>query len=81
MHPFTTLPALPALATRTPRSVDGQPTTPSNADFHARLLERGPGWGYKDVGAVAAAGAAHGLALAERRPMPADNFTLILRKQ
>lgn len=63
------------------RSVDGKPTTASNAEFDARLRERAPGWGYKDVADVQAAGQAAGLALVERRAMPADNFTLILRKQ
>jgi len=61
--------------------VDGKPTTPSNADFDARLRERGPGWGYKDVGEIAAAAQRAGLTLVERRSMPADNFMVIFRKQ
>ena len=75
-------PTLPPCLPIPPRvcSVDGKPTTESNAAFDASLRARNPEWGYRDVGDVAAAGAAAGLALEERRAMPANNFLLVLRK-
>lgn len=62
------------------RSVDGAPTTESNAAFDASLRARNPAWGYRDVADVAAAAAAAGLALRERRGMPANNFLLTFDK-
>lgn len=61
-------------------SVDGAPTTESNAAFDASLRARNPAWGYRDVADVAAEAAAAGLALAERRSMPANNFLLAFTK-
>lgn len=63
-----------------PFSVDGKPTTESNAAFDASLRAHNPEWGYRDVADVAAEAAAAGLALAERRPMPANNFLLVFLK-
>lgn len=64
-----------------PFSVDGRPTTESNAAFDASLRERNPQWGYRDVADVTAAAAAAGLVPVERRDMPANNFLLVYRSQ
>ena len=61
--------------------MDGKPTTESNAAFDAALRGRNPEWGYRDVGDVAAAAAAAGMQLVERRDMPANNFLLTFRKE
>ena len=64
-----------------PFSVNGRPTTESNAAFDATLRQRNPAWGYRDVADVEALAAAAGLSFVERREMPANNFMLIYRKQ
>jgi hypothetical protein len=64
-----------------PFSVNGRPTTESNAAFDATLRQRNPAWGYRDVAGVEALAAAAGLSFVERREMPANNFMLIYRKQ
>ena len=64
-----------------PFSVNGRPTTESNAAFDATLRQRNPAWGYRDVADVEALAAAAGLRFVERREMPANNLMLIYRKQ
>ncbi|MCB9569647.1 MAG: DUF938 domain-containing protein [Myxococcales bacterium] len=64
-----------------PYRIDGEHTTPSNRDFDASLRARDPSWGVRDIGEVAALAAAHGLVLAERVAMPANNFSLIFRRR
>jgi len=59
----------------------GEHTAPSNAAFDAQLRRSDAQWGVRDLEAVADAAKAHGLALAEIVPMPANNFVLVLRKQ
>jgi SAM-dependent methyltransferase len=56
------------------------PTAPSNLEFDRYLKARNPAWGLRDRDAVAALAAAHGLTLAERIPMPANNLSLVFRK-
>jgi len=60
-----------------PFKLDGEFTTPSNADFDATL--RGAGvteWHLKDTKDIAAAAAANGLVLKEKLSLPANNFIL-----
>ncbi|KAL4430347.1 hypothetical protein ABPG77_002153 [Micractinium sp. CCAP 211/92] len=64
-----------------PFSVDGKPTTESNAAFDAALRQRNPQWGYRDVADIARLAAAAGLAAVERREMPANNLLLVFRKE
>jgi len=60
--------------------LEGRFTAPSNADFDASLRARDPSWGVRDLDEVTAAAATAGLVLAEVVPMPANNFSLILRR-
>lgn len=55
-------------------------TAPSNLAFDASLKARNPAWGIRDLAAVAALAAGHGLALIERIAMPANNLSLVFRK-
>ncbi|KAL4419864.1 hypothetical protein ABPG75_006962 [Micractinium tetrahymenae] len=64
-----------------PFAVDGKPTTESNAAFDAALRQHNPEWGYRDVADIGRVAAAAGLAAAERRNMPANNFLLVFRKE
>lgn len=58
----------------------GAHTAPSNAAFDDSLRARNVSWGVRDIEAVVAAADAHGLHLAERVSMPANNLSLIFRK-
>ncbi|MGU3418935.1 DUF938 domain-containing protein [Methylobacterium sp. D54C] len=52
----------------------------SNAAFDASLRARDPAWGVRDLDAVAAEAARHGLSLVRRVAMPANNLSLIFRR-
>ncbi len=52
----------------------------SNARFESWLLEQNPEWGVRDLEKVEQEGARHGLQLEHVIAMPANNFSLILRK-
>lgn len=55
-------------------------TAPSNLAFDESLRRRDPAWGIRRREAVTALAAAHGLVLAERVAMPANNLSLVFRK-
>lgn len=55
-------------------------TAPSNLEFDRYLKARDPAWGLRDRDEVAALAATHGLTLAERIAMPANNLSLVFRK-
>jgi hypothetical protein len=57
----------------------GRPTAGSNAAFDAALRAKNPAWGVRDLEAVSAEAGRHGLALARRIAMPANNLILIYR--
>lgn len=63
-----------------PFRIDGAHTAPSNAAFDANLRSQNPEWGVRDTGDLAALAGAHGLRIAERAPMPANNFTLVFAR-
>lgn len=59
----------------------GQHTARSNAAFDAELRRQDPSWGIRDLADVTACAAANGLSLDEIVEMPANNLTLVLRRQ
>jgi hypothetical protein len=58
----------------------GRHTAPSNAAFDASLRQRNPEWGVRDLEEVVAVAERQGFRLADLVPMPANNFTLVLRR-
>ena len=58
----------------------GIDTAPSNEAFDASLKARDPASGLRDVAEVAALAKSHGLALTLRKPMPANNLSLLFRR-
>ncbi|HEY0182303.1 MAG TPA: DUF938 domain-containing protein [Rhodopila sp.] len=57
------------------------PLEPSNRAFDADLWQRDPRWGLRELDAVTACAAAHGLALDQVVAMPANNLMPIFRAQ
>eukprot|EP00798_Chlamydomonas_sp_ICE-L_P003845 gene3845-13908_t len=62
--------------------VDGEHTAPSNAEFDAKLRDREPSWGVRDVCDLEATAKEQGLGLRliDKIEMPANNFILVFRK-
>lgn len=58
----------------------GIETAPSNLAFDQSLKDRNPAWGLRRLDDVTALAARHGLTLAERIAMPANNLSLVFRK-
>jgi len=63
-----------------PYKENGAHTAPSNAAFDESLRLRNAEWGVRDVADLAELARAHGLSLAERIGMPANNLSLIFRR-
>jgi SAM-dependent methyltransferase len=59
----------------------GEHTAESNAAFDAGLRRRNPEWGVRDLDDVAALARRHSLELGEVVAMPANNLTVVLRRQ
>ena len=59
----------------------GRHTAPSNEAFDASLKARDPAWGVRDLEEVVGLAGRHGLALAERVGMPANNLSLLFRRE
>jgi hypothetical protein len=59
----------------------GEHTAPSNAAFDADLRRRNPEWGVRDLDEVVALAREHSLELAEVVAMPANNLTIVLKRQ
>lgn len=55
-------------------------TAPSNLAFDASLKSRNPAWGLRRLDELTALAGRHGLMLAERITMPANNLGLIFRR-
>ena len=64
-----------------PFIVDDTPTAASNTAFDQSLRSRNPEWGIRELSAVQAAALACGFELEETIPMPANNLTLVFRRQ
>ncbi|WP_404809953.1 DUF938 domain-containing protein [Microvirga lenta] len=59
---------------------NGAHSAPSNEAFDSDLKRRNPEWGVRDLEEVTELARAHGLVLAERISMPANNLSLIFRR-
>jgi len=59
----------------------GEHTAPSNAAFDADLRARNPGWGVRDLEAVIAEAGRNGLAFEELVEMPANNLSVVFRRE
>lgn len=58
----------------------GAHTAPSNAAFDESLRARDPAWGVRDLEAVIEAADSAGLSLADTASMPANNLSVVLRR-
>ena len=58
----------------------GVVTADSNLAFDQSLKSRNPAWGLRHLDTVAALAADHGLTLADRIAMPANNLSLVFRR-
>jgi hypothetical protein len=74
------LPAGGVLYLYGPFKVAGRHTADSNRAFDEDLRARDPAWGVRDLDAVRALAADHGLALVETIAMPANNLSLMFRR-
>ena len=63
-----------------PFKENGVPTAPSNDAFDRDLKARDPAWGIRHLDEVAAIANAHGLDLVDRIAMPANNLSLVFRR-
>ena len=59
---------------------DGCHTSPSNERFDTSLKQRNSAWGIRDLEVVTALAEQHGLVRAQIVPMPANNSTVVFRK-
>lgn len=75
------LPAAGVLYLYGPFKEAGRHTAPSNAVFDADLRASDPRWGVRDLGEVAALAARHGLAHVETVAMPANNRSVVFRRE
>lgn len=64
-----------------PYRFGGAFTAPSNAGFDRWLRERDPRWGVRDVDELTRTAGDHGFALREVVAMPANNHSLVFRRQ
>jgi SAM-dependent methyltransferase len=63
-----------------PYFVEGRETAPSNLAFDESLRARNPAWGVRQLGAVTAEAARHGLVRERVVDMPSNNLTIVFRK-
>lgn len=75
------LPAGGALVLYGPYLEDDVPTAPSNAAFDESLQMRDPRWGIRNVSMIDALAEHNGFRRTRREAMPANNLTLVYRKQ
>lgn len=75
------LPAGAALVLYGPYVEGDVPTAPSNMAFDESLKMRDPRWGIRDLSAIDALAEGDGFRRTRREAMPANNLTLVYRKQ
>jgi SAM-dependent methyltransferase len=63
-----------------PYRMDSRHTAASNTDFDAWLKAQNPEWGIRDLADVTALARRHGLELVETVAMPANNLSVIFRR-
>jgi SAM-dependent methyltransferase len=63
-----------------PFKIDGHHTARSNQDFDTWLQGQNSQWGVRDLADVRAFAGEHGLTLGEAMPMPANNLSVIFRR-
>ena len=64
-----------------PYKIDGRHTARSNQEFDAYLRGQNAEWGIRDLGEMRELAARHGLTQAETVPMPANNLSIIFRRE
>ncbi len=69
------------LLTYGPYRVNGEQTSASNVKFEQWLHSLDPSFGVRDIDDLRTVAAAAGIELDARVPMPANNFTLVWRKE
>jgi hypothetical protein len=74
------LPAGSPLYLYGPYREHGRHPAPSNAAFDESLRARDPAWGVRDLDAVVALAARHGLALQRTVAMPANNLSVVFHR-
>jgi hypothetical protein len=63
-----------------PYRIDGRHTAASNQDFDAWLKAQNSEWGIRDLASVTELARRHGLDLTETVAMPANNLSVIFRR-
>jgi SAM-dependent methyltransferase len=69
------------LITYGPYRLHGEHTAPSNAAFDQSLRSRNARWGLRDIDELSELGRKTGFALQERVGMPANNMTLVWKRE
>jgi hypothetical protein len=64
-----------------PFKQNGRHTAPSNAEFDHSLRTQNPDWGVRNLEEVVAVAQAQNLAFVKTYPMPANNFSVVFKKQ
>jgi SAM-dependent methyltransferase len=64
-----------------PYKIGDRHSAASNQEFDAYLQRQNPAWGIRDLNAVVALGKSHGFTLIETVPMPANNLSVIFRRE
>ncbi len=75
------LPAGGVLCLYGPFAFGGRFLAPSNEAFDASLRARDPAWGVRDLDVVTVTAARHGFACASVVEMPANNHTVVFRRE
>jgi SAM-dependent methyltransferase len=63
-----------------PYKIGGRHTAPSNQEFDGYLRNQNPAWGIRDLDEVTALAGRHNFALVETVGMPANNLSVIFRR-